>query len=214
MSIAGIVPPSVVVEEVFGDLPDVTLFPAEQAVIAAAVGKRRQEFTTARGLARAALARIGIPPAPILPGLRGAPQWPDGVVGSITHCDGYRAAAVARSRDVLTVGIDAEPDTPVPGDVLSLVALDAERAMVRDLTAAHPGPCWDKLLFSAKEAVYKAWFPLTRAWLDFGEAHITVDPDRGTFHAALLVPGPVPGFTGRWRAARGLVLTAIAVPAR
>ena len=72
---------------------------------------------------------------------------------------------------------------------------------------ASPGTCWDRLLFSAKESVYKAWFPLTRRWLGFEEADITIDPADGTFTARLLVPAPVAGgspltgFTGRWLAA-------------
>ena len=84
--IADILPPQVAVTEEFGDLPDVRLFPAEEAVIADAVDRRRREFATARACARAALAKLGVPAAPIVPGSRGAPQWPPGVVGSITHC--------------------------------------------------------------------------------------------------------------------------------
>src|SRR5581483_11983056 len=113
--------------------PGVTLFPAEEAVLARAVDKRRREFTTARGCARAALARLGLPPAPIPRGPKGEPQWPDGVMGTITHCDGYRAAAVARARDVVTLGIDAEPAGPLPDGVLGLVAAEDEQAWLRDL---------------------------------------------------------------------------------
>ncbi len=102
--IADILPPQVAVAEEFGDLPDVRLFPDEEAVIANAVDKRRREFATARACARTALAKLGVPAAPIVPGSRGAPQWPPGVVGSITHCAGYRASAVALGRDVVTIG--------------------------------------------------------------------------------------------------------------
>jgi 4'-phosphopantetheinyl transferase EntD len=77
--------------------------------------------------------------------------------------------------------------------------------------------CWDRLLFSAKESVYKAWYPLTGRPLDFDEALIEVDPAAGSFSARLLVPGPVvagtrlAGFDGAWLAREGLVVTAIAV---
>ncbi|WP_442812969.1 hypothetical protein OG930_28490 [Streptomyces sp. NBC_01799] len=50
-----------------------------------------------------------MPTAPIPPSPFGAPVRPPGVVGSITHCTGYRAAAVALRARVLSVGIDAEP---------------------------------------------------------------------------------------------------------
>jgi 4'-phosphopantetheinyl transferase EntD len=201
--------------EEFGDPAEVTLFPEEEAVVARAVGKRRREFGSARNRAREALSRLGVPPTPILPGERGAPQWPDGVVGSITHCAGYRAAVVARARDLLTVGIDAEPGGVLPDGVLNHVSLPAERAMLGELSAAAPGVSWERLLFSAKESVYKAWFPLARRWLGFEDAEITIGTD-GTFGARLLVPGgPMcpAGFTGRWLERNGLVVTAITTPA-
>lgn len=216
--IEDILPPEVVAEEAFGDLPHVTLFPDEEAVIANAVGKRRMEFTTARACARAALARLGLPPVPIVPGSRGAPRWPAGVVGSITHCAGYRASAVARDRDVITVGLDAEPHGPLPDGVLAAVASPGEQARMAALAAARPQVSWDRMLFSAKESVYKAWFPLTGRWLGFEDASVDIDPARGTFTARLLVDGPVvngavlTGFTGRWLVGRGLVVTAIAIP--
>ncbi len=218
--LAELLPPEVAAVEAFGDLPAAALFPAEEAFIARAVEKRRREFTTARTCARAALARLGLPPVAIMPGAGGAPQWPSGIVGSMTHCDGYRAAAVARVRDVLTLGLDAEPDAALPDGVLDAIALASERVGLAALASALPGPCWDRLLFSAKESVYKAWFPLTGRWLGFEQAAITFIPLTGAFSARLLVPGPVldgrqlTGFTGRWLARDGLVLTAIALPRR
>lgn len=216
--IADILPPEVITVEAFEDPPGITLFPEEAALVTRAVPQRRREFATGRHCARAALARLGVPPAPLLPWPSGAPRWPAGVVGSITHCEGYRAAAVARTPEVVTLGLDAEPASPLPGGVLRLVSDAGEQAWIRELGAAEPEVCWDRLLFSAKESVYKAWFPLAGRWLDFAEASVTVDPDAGTFAAALLVPGPIlggralTGFAGRWLIARGLILTAIAVP--
>jgi 4'-phosphopantetheinyl transferase EntD len=153
-----------------------------------------------------------------LPGVRGAPQWPAGVVGSLTHCAGYRAAALAHAGEIATIGIDAEPHASLPEGVCDAIARPEELATLSALTAATPQVSWDRLLFSAKESVYKAWFPLTQRWLDFGEASITFDPTDGTFNAQLLVPAPPPadclqgGLTGRWLARNGLLVTAIAVP--
>lgn len=215
-----LLPAEAAAEEAFSDPPGAALFPEEEAVIATAVDKRRREFTTARACARAALARLGLPPVPIVPGLRGAPQWPDGVVGSITHCAGYRACAVARDRDLLTIGLDAEPHDKLPDGLLGSVSSQEERERLIALAAAVPGTHWDRMLFSAKETVFKAWFPLTRRWLGFEDASVTIDPGRGTFTARLLVDGPhvndlpLTGFTGRWLVDRGLIITAIAVPAR
>jgi 4'-phosphopantetheinyl transferase EntD len=209
--------PAVAAAEEFGDRPDAVLFPAEQAVIGRAVERRRREFATGRACARAALARLGHPPVAILPGERGSPGWPPGIVGSITHCAGYRAAAVGKAAEVLAIGLDAEPDQPLPDGVLGAISLVAERATLGDLARSAPGPNWDRLLFCAKESVYKAWFPLTGRWLGFEQAHITLDPAAGTFTARLLVPGPevdgreLTGFEGRWLARDGLILAAICV---
>jgi 4'-phosphopantetheinyl transferase EntD len=220
--IGDILPSAVAVAEEFGDVPDVVLFPDEEAVIARAVDKRRREFSTGRACARAALAKLGMPPVPIVPGPRGAPQWPPGVVGSITHCAGYRASAVARDDEVVTIGLDAEPHDTLPAGVLGAVASDSEQARLAALAAARPEVCWDRMLFSAKESVYKAWFPLTRRWLGFEEASVDIDPVAGTFTARLLLTsggGPVvngaalTGFEGRWLVSNGLIATAIAITA-
>ena len=210
-----ILPSAVASAEAFDDLADVTLFPEEEAAVARAVDKRRREFTTARACARRARATLGVPPVPIVPGERGAPSWPSGVVGSMTHCDGYRASAVALERTVRTIGLDAEPNGPLPDGVLEAIATPDEIDWLKGVDSS--GVCWDRLLFSAKESIYKAWFPLTRRWLDFEEAVVTPDPDAGTFDARLLVSGPIvdgralTGFAGRWTADRGLVATAITV---
>jgi 4'-phosphopantetheinyl transferase EntD len=215
--IGEIMPEVVASAEAFGDPPGAVLFPAEEALIARAVQKRRSEFATGRRCARDALGALGFQPAPILPGQGGAPQWPAGVVGAITHCAGYRAAAVARAGDVITIGLDAEPAQPLPGEVLGLVTLPDERDRLRDLARDVQGVCWDTLLFSAKESVYKAWFPLARRWLGFDEADITINAANGTFEARLLIEAPAPagvppaGFSGRWLARDGLLLTAITV---
>ncbi|MEO3808440.1 4'-phosphopantetheinyl transferase superfamily protein [Sphaerisporangium sp. B11E5] len=215
--IDAILPQSVVAAESFDDPPAV-LFPEEEAVISRAVDKRRREFATARLCARRAMAALGVAAAPVLPGPRGEPRWPDGVVGSMTHCTGYRAAVLGRAGQVTSIGIDAEPDGPLPPGVLGEVALPEEQELLRALAAEDARMCWDKLLFSAKESVYKAWFPLTGRWLGFEEAVVEIAPAAGTFEARLLVPGPVvdgtklTGFSGRWLAEHGLVVTAIVVP--
>jgi 4'-phosphopantetheinyl transferase EntD len=217
--IGDILPPEVMAEEAFCDVPDVALFRDEEAAIAKAVDKRRREFATARACARAALAKLGLPPVPIVPGLRGAPQWPPGVVGSITHCDGYRASAVARACDVVTIGLDAEPHDALPPGVLGAIAYGREEASLAALAAARPEVHWDRILFCAKESVYKAWFPLTRRWLGFEDASVTINPVNQTFTARLLVDGPVvngavlTGFNGHWLVSDGLIAAAIVVTA-
>ncbi|MDG9715915.1 4'-phosphopantetheinyl transferase [Streptomyces sp. DH24] len=219
-----LLPDTAVVVESHGgeDADEARLYPEEEALVARAVAKRRREFAGVRSCARRAMEKLGVPPQPVLVGERGAPRWPDGVVGSMTHCAGFCGAALARAGDLASVGIDAEPAGPLPQGVLTAVALPAEAERLARLAAERPEVHWDRLLFSAKESVYKAWFPLTGKWLDFSEADIEIfaDPgDRpgGTFRAALLVPGPRVGdrrvdhFDGRWTAQGGLLATAVSI---
>jgi 4'-phosphopantetheinyl transferase EntD len=221
-----LVPASVAAVEAFADT-DGAPHPDEEPLVARAVDKRRREFVTTRACARTALRRWVAEPGPILAEAGGAPIWPGGFVGSLTHCAGYRAAAVGRAVDVAAIGIDAEPHEPLPPEVVGAVMSPAEQAALDRHRADRPGQHWDRMLFSAKESTYKAWFPLTGRWLTFREAEVTftgaVIADGpfagGSFTSRLLVPGPVVGgvrvstFEGRWRVGRGFLVTAIVVTA-
>lgn len=212
-----ILPEAAAVAEARGETDRQALLPEEEALVGRAVEKRRAEFAGGRACARTALALLDCDPAPILAGERGEPLWPAGVVGSITHCAGYRGAAVARAAELRSVGIDAEPHAPLPDGLLGDIAWEEELPHLSELSRLDPTLHWDRLLFSAKESVYKAWFPLTRRWLGFEDARLRLNPTARTFEARLLVEGPDVGgrtidrFRGAWLVRDGLVLTAIAV---
>src|ERR687896_1732938 len=144
--------------ETFSDVPESTMFSDEAAAVASAGAERRREFGTVRWCARTALRQLGVPAVPILPNGDRAPRWPVGVVGSMTHCVGYRAAAVARSAELRALGIDAEPHAALPDEALDLVLRAEERARLLALADSDPHLHWDRIAFCAKEAVYKAWF--------------------------------------------------------
>ncbi|MER5217498.1 4'-phosphopantetheinyl transferase superfamily protein [Streptomyces sp. NPDC002838] len=212
--------------EAFGDPAEAALLPEEEVLVAHAVPNRRRECTTVRHLARQALADLGRSPVPLLRGEQGAPLWPDDVVGSMTHCQGYRAAAVAERNRMASVGIDAEPHDPLPEGVLDIVSLPSERDHLAALRQQDPSVHWDCLLFSAKEAVYKTWYPLTGAWLDFSDARLTLRREDRSFHAQVFATGlsearaagvaeaQIPReFSGRWAVRKGLVITTIAAAA-
>lgn len=212
-----ILPANVVVAATRSDL-DAQLFPEEKWIVRQAIESRRREFTTARACARSALAQLGLPAQAIPVGTHGDPEWPAGIVGSISHCDGYRAAAVARTCDFATIGIDAEPNWQLPNGVLEAIASPEELEQVRKLIRDAPSVYWDRLLFSIKEAVYKAWFPLTARSLGFEDARIEMDRAHREFSAHLQVAGFNLGgvehlrLSGRWLVEDGLVATAIALP--
>lgn len=205
-----LLPAGVATAETFDDPPGATLFDAEAAEIAKAVATRRREFTSGRWCAHRAMRALGVPPVPLLRGERGAPQWPADLVGSITHCAGYRGAAVARRGEVRSVGIDAEQHEPLPDGVLDVVSRPEEREHVAELLARDPGTCWDRILFSCKESVYKTWYPITGDWLGFEDAELEFSA--GAFTARLHKSAcGLTGFTGRWLVRDGLVLSAIAL---
>jgi 4'-phosphopantetheinyl transferase EntD len=206
--IAEILPPLVAAADAIGPEPEAEsirkLFPAEEAVVRTAGPRRRAEFTAGRLCARNALAGLGLPAAPVLAGRAGEPLWPAGVTGSITHCAGYRACAVALAAQVAAIGIDAEPDAGLAPGLIGSLACAAERARIERLGAEAPVVAWDRLLFSAKEAIAKLWYPMTGQWLGFRGAAVFPAP-AGTFEAHLA------GIclTGRWLARGGLIVTAV-----
>ncbi len=202
--------------ELYGDAPFEPLYPQEVEYISRAAVKRRNEFTAVRHCARIALAELGLDRPPMVPGGAGAPTWPLDVAGSMTHCHGYRAAAVGQTSYIAAVGIDAEPDEQLPAGILASIASASEQRHLSSLPEAAWGPSWDRLLFSAKESIYKAWFPLMHRWLGFEDAELRFALN-GTFTAELLV-GPLivngqarASMAGRWRAANGLLLTSVTV---
>ena len=209
-----LLPASTAVAAIRGDV-HVDLFAEEEVLVRRAVDKRRREFITGRACARAALEQLGLPAQAIPSDRDGAPRWPSGTVGSITHCEGYRACAVARKTELATIGIDAEPNGPLSPAVRRLIALPQEERWLDELTRVIPQVSWGRLLFSMKEAVFKAWWPLTGRGLAFQDVVISVDPRLGTFEARFRATGPtlgglaLPGFAGRWLAREGLVLAAV-----
>lgn len=204
--------------EAYSDPPGLAPLAEEKPLIAKSVAKRRNEFITVRHCARIALGQLGVSSVPILKGEKGEPLWPEGVVGSLTHCTGYRGAVVGRVGAVRSVGIDAEPHDVLPNGVLDAVSLPDERTEIPRVLPA--GLHWDRILFCAKEATYKAWFPLTKRWLGFEDARITFEADGpgsavGGFVSRILIDPqalfgpPLTELRGRWSVDRGLVLTAI-----
>lgn len=189
-----------------------TPFPEEQRLVERAVPRRRREFMTVRSCARRALATLGEAPAPILHDRYGAPLWPYGVIGSLTHCTGFRGAVVARREHVAYLGIDAEPNVPLPAGVLAMVATTSERQELAELPTTLD-VCWDKLLFSAKEAAYKAAYPVAPHAIDFEATTINIGAT-GRLAARHRQPklGAVAEMRGRWLYNDGLLLTTFQAP--
>jgi 4'-phosphopantetheinyl transferase EntD len=207
--------PAAAFAEAIADVPESTMFSIEAESVAKATTDRRLEFATVRHCARRALEQIGAPPVPIPPDIDGVPQWPVGIVGSMTHCAGYRAAAVAGGGEVLGMGIDAEPHSALTEETREFVLTNEEHTQVGALIEADGCLHWDRIFFCAKEAVYKSLFPVTRTMLDFQELSVALSPE-GTFRARILVGEhrllpTQSSFAGRWTIDRGFVKAAAVV---
>lgn len=187
IGLGSLLPRGVVAVEALGSIAPDALLAAEHAVVAKAVESRRSEFARGRSCARRALTMLGGVPSPILSDDKRAPIWPPGVVGSITHCRDYCGAALANADRWSSIGIDAEVLRSLEPGVERRIILPAEQRHLEELDPAIP---WECVVFSVKEAFYKAWFPLTRRWLDFHDVEVRLDPARWRFEATLLVDEP------------------------
>ena len=214
-----LLPPDICVAETRGDFGH--LYDAEREYFASAVTKRVREATTARSCARLALQRLYLrepeltePPAEhiFVPRADGSPAWPAGVVGSMTHCagSGYRAAAVGSAHRYAGVGIDVEPAVPLSAAVQELIVRDEEKRFAFGV--------YSKVLFSAKEAALKIWYPLGFRGFDVSDISVACDVEsaegrggedaRGTFTARIPTMSDAPVLHGGWAIGGGFVATA------
>lgn len=186
----------------------------EDTAVAAAVPQRRAEFHAGRAAARAAMVAQDLPPLPVPSDIDRAPIWPEGVVGSISHCRTACVAVIGKASDWLSVGVDLEEDTPFATDLLDIVCDAAER---RWLEAQDDPGVLAKVIFCAKEAAYKAQYPLTKALFGFDHLRITVNERDASFLVEFLAEaGHIPRgqtFQGRYAHAAGVLIAAVALRA-
>lgn len=184
-------------------------------MIIAACPKRRIEFATGRWCARKALKEEGIEGYPLLADAHRAPVWPRGIVGSITHTEGFCAAAIGRCDGYAGIGIDAELDGRVSPDLWPYLFTPEEIDQLERVREPHRASM-ATLMFSAKESFYKAQYSFTNSWLDFTSAAVRIEGDR--WYLRLVNPEidferlqqPV---IGRFAIFNRLVVTAIAIRA-
>ncbi len=159
------------------------LLPEEAAAVGRAAPRRIMEFAAGRHCARAALAELGFPPEPLLPGTDRAPSWPEGFAGSITHTQTHCAAAAARKASgVASIGIDLEPAEDLPADILESVCGEAERRWLA-AQPSHRRGVLARAIFAAKECAFKAQFPLSGRILEFEDFNVMIEPEGGMFAA-------------------------------
>ncbi len=172
-----IAPPAAEVAEMDPeDASENELYSSELAQIASAIATRRREYAAGRILARVAMGRCGVAATPLLNGPDRAPIWPAAVVGSISHTAGHAVAMAAPRGDLKALGCDIEVRAALPDRVDKRILLPREQGFV-----AATSRWYGRLIFSAKESVYKSLYPTTKRFINFHEVEIDLDLDRGKF---------------------------------
>ncbi|MGZ5857367.1 MAG: 4'-phosphopantetheinyl transferase family protein [Burkholderiaceae bacterium] len=175
---------------------------AEKAIVVNAVQRRQAEFIAARWCAHQALEKIGKPADLVPVGQLGAPQWPEGIIGSITHESGICLAAVAHATTINGIGVDLF-DTRRKTGMAEIADLVLNKEEVSFCGSAADGASYIKLAFSAKEAVIKAISAKVGRYLDMREILLSIETD--SFQASLVdFPSRI---KGRWGNVGSFILT-------
>lgn len=217
--LASLFPPQVATAETRQPGDPAKLYPQEAQHLAKAIAKRAGEFAAGRLCARQVLQRLGIEQHPLPVGEDRRPQWPPGIVGSITHTHGYYAAVAAREADCRSIGVDAEVVGRVGRHLWPKICTAAETAWLEGLAEAEQAR-FGALVFSAKEAFYKCQYGLTQAWVGFHDVELDLaacDLAAGRYAMRPLISLELqrhlaPPWGGRCRFEPDLVLSGMSFP--
>ena len=183
--------------------------PEEEIRIGRAVTKRQQEFRAGRKAARDALMKLGYKPVAIRVGSGREPIWPNGVVGSISHTAKLAVAVVAPADTQRGLGVDLEEDIDLDEDLWQTLFTTTEFEWLYGIPDRERQRV-ARILFSAKEAVFKDQFPRTREVPDFTDLNLRLDTNLCRFDGNFLVKrlnqiaGPI---RGKWIRVAGQILT-------
>jgi 4'-phosphopantetheinyl transferase EntD len=156
--------------------------------VARSVASRQAEYFFGRLTAARALAALGLPRTDLRTGALGAPLWPQGVMGSISHTSRLAAAVALPAVGHYGIGIDLEDLVTAEAlhSIASVAASPAENAYLHGLQHVLPLTVLYTLLFSAKESFYKAVAGTLQQVLDFDVIALkAIDSSRGCLHFSL-----------------------------
>ncbi|KEJ89260.1 4'-phosphopantetheinyl transferase family protein [Sulfitobacter donghicola] len=188
--------------------------PQESVAVKGAVPSRLSEFHAGRAAARSAMVGLGLPPRPVPMGPDRAPIWPDGLTGSISHSEGACVAAVGEIRDWAGIGVDLEEATGLDPLLVAEICTKSEQIWLGTQPASERN-LLAKLIFSAKEAAYKAQYSITGSLFGFQTLELVIDRDESRFQAVFLTAqGGIPAgsiLAGSYVYAAGLLVTGVTV---
>lgn len=165
---------TVAVFETVDEIGAERLAPEERAQMEGMGPRRERDFAGGRVCAHAALAAVGFRAQPLLRSADRIALWPAGATGSISHSHNYCVAAAGRLAGA-HIGIDAEDIGRVTPKLWNRLFTDAEQARLQQLSG-DDATYASTVMFSVKEAFYKAQFPITRAWVSFRDVHVDHEP--------------------------------------
>ncbi|MCG7897814.1 MAG: 4'-phosphopantetheinyl transferase superfamily protein [Candidatus Thiodiazotropha weberae] len=148
----------------------------EEKLIEKAVQKRQQEFRAGRHAAHLALEKLSAPWEPLLRDEKRQPLWPTGFLGSISHCRGECVAVCAKTTELASLGIDVEPLEPLPKGVDQYIHTPQDQVTM-EADSSLP----ERLIFSAKESIYKCYYPLIGEHMGFQSVSLSIDVDSRSF---------------------------------
>ena len=192
------------------------LLPEEKKIVETVVQKRREEFSTGRLCAHTAMRSVlsQANQAPLLPGSKREPLWPEGLIGSISHSADCCVAVVSSDPTIKSLGIDIEKREGIKTGVRDLICLPEELSLLGEF---EQNPEAWKLIFSAKESVYKALFPVLQKWIGFSDATLYFDFQEQRFVASMnekldLPPTIGSSVSGRFSISSSYILTIVEIP--
>lgn len=203
----GVLVDASVLEDCVGELLE-----PESSLLLGASPRRRQEIATGRKLARRLLERLGFPAYALLRDADRVPLWPEQIVGSISHKEDRCVVAVAPRGRWGGIGVDLERDAAVKPGLERMICLPSEQRWIEAEGPAEVGRrC--RAVFSAKEAVYKAWFPRVREVWAFRDVEVEIDLESNAFRARLPPSAPQRESGGRIRRCDGWIVSGVELPA-
>ena len=207
----GLFPRPIAAYELQGEASEADLHELEAKCYPRAIEKRRLEFAGGRLCARRALADLEVEGFPLVAGPGRAPVWPGGIVGSITHAEGYCGAVAVSTGEYEGIGVDVEVCGRLGRDLESRICTPEEKRWLDSQPSSNRAES-ATLIFSAKEALYKCQYCITGAWLGFLD--VTLEIEAGSFEVHLVTSrasqledrGPI---RGRYHLDSGLVFAGI-----
>lgn len=202
MDLSPLYPSNVVIIHATEEMWATPVHMEEERLIQGSVTKRQRQFRAGRNAAHAALRQLDAPTGPLLRGENRQPTWPQGFFGSISHCNDSCVAACAKEGVIVSLGLDVEPLEPLKPGINCYIETDDEREFMQRHPELPP-----RLIFSAKESLYKCYYPLVERFFGFHSVVLDIDisrqqyrfrpsaackidfPQNHTFHGRYLITG-------------------------